>query len=117
LLTGGERGAQRKLRVGADEVEAAELELHLARPDVPPDDRREDLARPDAAVRALEVAILHDPHGRARRAEHVPVLRGPAQPRRRAPAPAAPLPPPGPPATLTPMRTATAAPATAIAVT
>ena len=66
-------------------VHPAEVHLHLARPHVVADDRRERPRRPLGAERALRIGELHERHRRRRRAERRAVLRHPVDTERRDP--------------------------------
>src|SRR5436190_315543 len=68
-------GAQRLGGVGAEEVQAAELDAQRAGAHVLPDEHGERVARPKAAVRALQVGELDERDGRVLPAERRPVLR------------------------------------------
>ena len=79
LTPGGDRGAQRSIRVGPEEREPAEHDPHLALPHVPVDERREGAVRPLGAVRALEICVLHERHRGLRAPQRIAALGNPVE--------------------------------------
>ena len=80
--SGGDRGAQCFVGVGADEGQAAEDDPQLAGLHVVLDERRHRVPRPLRAVGALQVGVLDERHRRLRRAESRAMLLDPGEERR-----------------------------------